>query len=69
MSKLYLCQAIVDVASLSVFDFTREASHELAGHQSYSWQCTKYKKGLRGRNSPMCTLSQNGYGDDLEFLC
>ena len=21
------------------------------------------KKGLRGRNSPMCTLSQNGYGD------
>ena len=23
------------------------------------------KKGLRGRNSPMCTLSQNGYGDEM----
>ena len=23
------------------------------------------EKGLRGRNSPMCTLSQNGYGDRL----
>ena len=23
------------------------------------------KKGLRGRNSPMCTLSQNGYGDKV----
>ena len=26
---------------------------------SRSWT----KKGLRERNSPMCTLSQNGYGD------
>ena len=26
---------------------------------------TGYKKGLRFRNSPICTLSQNGYGDLL----
>ena len=26
------------------------------------------QKGLRGRNSPMCTLSQNVYGDKLVVL-
>ena len=26
-------------------------------------QVGERQKGLRGRNSPMCTLSQNGYGD------
>ena len=26
-------------------------------------QAGERQKGLRGRNSPMCTLSQNGYGD------
>ena len=26
---------------------------------------TQNQKGLRGRNSPVCTLSQNGYGDCL----
>ena len=26
---------------------------------------TGMKKGLRKRNSPMCTLSQNGYGENL----
>jgi hypothetical protein len=26
------------------------------------------QKGLRCRNSPMCTLSQNGYGDCLEIV-
>ena len=28
----------------------------------------KDKKGLRIRNSPMCTLSQNGYGDKIRIL-
>jgi hypothetical protein len=27
--------------------------------------CANYKKGLRERIAPMCTLSQNGYGDDM----
>ena len=26
------------------------------------WESSLGKKGLRDRNSPMCTLSQNGYG-------
>ena len=26
------------------------------------------KKGLRDRNSPTCTLSQNGYGDTVVWL-
>ena len=29
---------------------------------------TRYQKGLRDRNSPTCTLSQNGYGDPCSSL-
>ena len=31
--------------------------------------CKRCKRGLRGRNSPMCTLSQNGYNDQVVCLC
>ena len=32
------------------------------GHKISATKQGARKKGLRGRNSPMCTLSQNGYG-------
>ena len=35
--------------------------------RALAWVRTPDEKGLRGRNSPMCTLSQNGYGDTLWF--
>ena len=43
---------------------TKEASttsFTLLGDLGSMWH--GHKRGLRGRNSPMCTLSQNGYGD------
>ena len=33
--------------------------------RALAWDRTPDEKGLRDRNSPMCTLSQNGYGDTL----
>ena len=32
------------------------------GRWGQQWESSLGKKGLRDRNSPMCTLSQNGYG-------
>ena len=42
---------------------TKAQSSEKQAHVKPNQRATEYKKGLRGRNSPMCTLSQNGYGD------
>ena len=35
----------------------------LLAMRALAWVRTPDEKGLRDRNSPMCTLSQNGYGD------
>ena len=35
--------------------------------RALAWVRTPDEKGLRDHNSPMCTLSQNGYGDTLWF--
>ena len=65
-----LCQ-LLDLAwynSLSPFDCMVQ-SHWGARHAPWRWRNASVfelgKRGLRDRNSPTCTLSQNGYGDSI----
>ena len=39
-------------------DHLRLTTLQSASHRTWPW----WKKGLHSRNSPICTLSQNGYG-------
>ena len=32
-----------------------------------AWNRTREQKDLRDRNSPICTLSQNGYGNEVSW--
>ena len=42
--------------------------HLLGAVKLWLWQWQGQKKGLHACNSPMCTLSQNGYGDSLSLF-
>ena len=57
----------LQLLTLMVLRSALEASLQVTGSQTFDGE-----KGLRVRNSPTCTLSQNGYGDnrfDVDDLC
>ena len=51
------------VGAVSMFSMPWKCHHHWAGGRDWGMQgeSSSIKRGLRDRNSPMCTLSQNGY--------
>jgi hypothetical protein len=56
------CNEAGSMDAMNVIFSVNDCDEDWRGFEP-SWQ-----KGLRDRNSPTCTLNQNGYGDDLCHL-